>query len=52
VREAGFYTGIYPFMTNRQWERNAVLLRNLAELRERVKSLEAQVRGRSTESDS
>jgi UDP-3-O-[3-hydroxymyristoyl] glucosamine N-acyltransferase len=51
VREAGFYTGIFPFMRNRAWERNAVLLRHLDELRERVRRLEAQVRTRPTESD-
>ena len=51
LREAGFYTGIYPFMTNRQWERSAVLLRNLDELRERVRVLEGQLRNRPMESD-
>jgi len=51
VREAGFYTGIYPFMRNRDWERNAVLLRHLDELRERIRRLEAQVRTQQTGSD-
>ena len=51
VREAGFYTGIYPFMRNREWERNAVLLRHLDELRERIRRLETQLRTRPTESD-
>ena len=51
VREAGFYTGIYPFMRNREWERNAVLLRHLDELRERIRRLETQLRTRQTESD-
>jgi UDP-3-O-[3-hydroxymyristoyl] glucosamine N-acyltransferase len=51
VTQAGFYTGIYPFMSNRRWERSAVLLRNLDELRERVRALEAQLRNRPTESD-
>jgi len=51
VRQPGFYTGIYPFMRNRDWERNAVLLRHLDELRERIRRLEASVRDQQTESD-
>ncbi|HEX4583648.1 MAG TPA: UDP-3-O-(3-hydroxymyristoyl)glucosamine N-acyltransferase [Burkholderiaceae bacterium] len=51
IRQAGFYTGIYPFMLNREWERNAVLLRHLDELRERIRRLEASVRAQRTESD-
>jgi UDP-3-O-[3-hydroxymyristoyl] glucosamine N-acyltransferase len=52
LREPGFYTGIFPFMTNRKWERSAVLLRNLDELRERVRVLESQLGHRPSESDS
>jgi UDP-3-O-[3-hydroxymyristoyl] glucosamine N-acyltransferase len=51
IRQAGFYTGIYPFMLNRDWERNAVLLRHLDELRERIRRLEASVRAQQAESD-
>ena len=51
IRQAGFYTGIYPFMRNREWERNAVLLRHLDELRERIRRLEANVRAQPSESD-
>ncbi len=51
VRKAGFYTGIFPFMSNRDWERSAVLLRHLDELRERVRALEAQLRNRPTETE-
>jgi UDP-3-O-[3-hydroxymyristoyl] glucosamine N-acyltransferase len=51
IRQAGFYTGIYPFMRNREWERNAALLRHLDELRERIRRLEASVRTLHTESD-
>jgi UDP-3-O-[3-hydroxymyristoyl] glucosamine N-acyltransferase len=51
IRQAGFYTGIYPFMRNREWERNAVLLRHLDELRERIRRLEASVRAQPAESD-
>jgi UDP-3-O-[3-hydroxymyristoyl] glucosamine N-acyltransferase len=51
IRKAGFYTGIYPFALHREWERNAVLLRNLDELRERIRRLEASVRAQQAESD-
>jgi UDP-3-O-[3-hydroxymyristoyl] glucosamine N-acyltransferase len=51
IRQAGFYTGIYPFMPNRDWERSAALLRHLDELRERIRRLEASVRAQRTESD-
>jgi UDP-3-O-[3-hydroxymyristoyl] glucosamine N-acyltransferase len=51
IRRAGFYTGIYPFMGNREWERSAALLRHLDELRERIRRLEASVPTHRTESD-
>jgi UDP-3-O-[3-hydroxymyristoyl] glucosamine N-acyltransferase len=51
IRQPGFYTGIYPFMLNRDWERSAAVLRHLDELRERVRQLEASVRAQQTESD-
>jgi UDP-3-O-[3-hydroxymyristoyl] glucosamine N-acyltransferase len=49
IRQPGFYTGIFPFMRNREWERNAVILRHLDELRERIRRLEASVRAQPTE---
>jgi len=51
LRQGSFYTGIFPFMTNQEWERNAAVLRHLDELRERVRRLEADVRARDTGSD-
>ena len=51
IRQSGFYTGIYPFMSNRDWERSAVLLRHLDELRERVRRLEAAARAQPAEPD-
>jgi UDP-3-O-[3-hydroxymyristoyl] glucosamine N-acyltransferase len=51
IRQPGFYTGIYPFMRNREWERNAVMLRHLDELRERIRRLEASVRAQPSGSD-
>ena len=40
IAEPGFYTGFFPLMKNRDWERNAALLRHLDELRARVRALE------------
>jgi len=45
ISEPGFYTGVFPFMRNRDWEHNAAALRHLDELRDRVRKLEARARG-------
>ncbi|MFK3737753.1 UDP-3-O-(3-hydroxymyristoyl)glucosamine N-acyltransferase [Massilia sp. TN1-12] len=42
--EPGRYTGFYPVSRNAEWERNAVLLRNLTALRERIRVLEKAVK--------
>jgi UDP-3-O-[3-hydroxymyristoyl] glucosamine N-acyltransferase len=44
IATAGYYTGFFPLMTNRDWERNAAALRHLQELRSRVRALEARGR--------
>jgi UDP-3-O-[3-hydroxymyristoyl] glucosamine N-acyltransferase len=49
LNEAGFYTGVFPIMRNRDWERNAALLRHLDELRDRVRRLEAKALARTTD---
>ncbi len=40
LTESGQYTGVYPTSTHREWERNASLIRHLADLRKRIRSLE------------
>jgi UDP-3-O-[3-hydroxymyristoyl] glucosamine N-acyltransferase len=42
IREAGSYTAIFPFSKTEQWRANAVHLRHLDQLVQRVKSLEQQ----------
>ncbi len=42
IAEPGFYTGFFPLMSNRNWEKNAAVLRQLSELRDRVRTLEKQ----------
>jgi len=45
LHEADFYTGVFPMMRNRDWERNAALIRHLVELRDRIRRLERQLAG-------
>ncbi|CAN5320797.1 UDP-3-O-(3-hydroxymyristoyl)glucosamine N-acyltransferase [soil metagenome] len=40
ITQPGRYTGHYPMDSQRDWEKNAALVRHLAELRERIKTLE------------
>ncbi len=41
--QPGTYTGVYPFSTHQRWLKNAAQLRNLDELAERVRTLEARL---------
>lgn len=43
IREAGSYSGIYPFSSNEEWRRNAVHLRHLDELADKIKTLQQEV---------
>jgi len=45
LHQPDFYTGVFPMMRNRDWERNAALLRHLVELRDRIRRLEGQRAG-------
>ena len=47
VTKPGFYSGIFPSMENAQWERAAAVVRQLPELRKRVRQLEQQARQRT-----
>ena len=40
VRRAGTYTGMFPFDDNESWARNTALVRHLADLHDRVRTLE------------
>lgn len=40
INEPGTYTGVFPFDRNESWVRNAVLLRHLSDLADRVRVLE------------
>lgn len=42
ITEAGHYTGFFPLMKHREWERAAAVIRNLPDLRSRVRQLESE----------
>ncbi len=43
ISEPGYYSGSFPLMKHRDWERNAALLRHLDQLRDRIRLLEQQL---------
>lgn len=43
IREAGSYTGIFPFAKTADWRKNAVHLRRLDDLAQRIKTLEQEL---------
>jgi len=49
IREPGTYTGVFPFQSNRDWGRTAVLLRNIEKLEARVRLLEEKISGSKKE---
>jgi UDP-3-O-[3-hydroxymyristoyl] glucosamine N-acyltransferase len=44
ITEPGHYTGFFPLMKNRDWERAAAIIRHLDDLRDRLRQLESQLR--------
>jgi UDP-3-O-[3-hydroxymyristoyl] glucosamine N-acyltransferase len=42
IRQAGTYTGMFPFDDNESWAKNTALVRHLAELADRVRALEKE----------
>jgi UDP-3-O-[3-hydroxymyristoyl] glucosamine N-acyltransferase len=44
LTEPGHYTGFFPLMKNRDWERTAAIIRRLDDLRDRLRQLESQQR--------
>lgn len=40
ILEPGHYTGFYPLAKNAEWEKTAVIVRNLATMREKIRDLE------------
>ncbi len=46
IQKPGHYTGIFPIDDNATWEKNAVSLKHLATLRERIRALESQIKAK------
>jgi len=44
IKKAGHYTGIFPLDENAVWERNAASLKQLHQLRERIRHLESEIK--------
>ncbi|HQR76765.1 MAG TPA: UDP-3-O-(3-hydroxymyristoyl)glucosamine N-acyltransferase [Burkholderiaceae bacterium] len=45
IEQAGHYTGFFPIMKQREWEKSAAIIRQLDDLRRRIRELEAARRG-------
>jgi UDP-3-O-[3-hydroxymyristoyl] glucosamine N-acyltransferase len=43
INKPGHYTGVFPLDSNAAWEKNAVTLRQLHALRERLRALEHNI---------
>ncbi|MFN9211487.1 MAG: UDP-3-O-(3-hydroxymyristoyl)glucosamine N-acyltransferase, partial [Betaproteobacteria bacterium] len=50
IATPGVYSGAFPVMPHREWERNAALIRHLADLRQRLRRLERRA-GTTDEED-
>ena len=44
IKKAGRYTGITPFDTHEEWERNAPVFRQMRGLRDRIRGVEKQIK--------
>jgi UDP-3-O-[3-hydroxymyristoyl] glucosamine N-acyltransferase len=44
ITEPGRYTGYYPVARNAEWERSAVIVRNLSSMREKIRALEKTIK--------
>lgn len=51
ISQPGFYTGIYPLAKNADWEKSAVIVRNLPAMREKIRDLEKIVKSLQEESE-
>ena len=44
VLEPGQYTGFYPLAKNNEWEKSAAIVRNLSTMRDKIRTLEKQLK--------
>ena len=45
IHKAGQYSGVFPFDDNAAWEKNAATLRQLHQMRDRLRQLEKKIPG-------
>jgi UDP-3-O-[3-hydroxymyristoyl] glucosamine N-acyltransferase len=51
IHEPGQYTGFYPLAKNADWEKSAVIVRNLATMREKIRELEKTIKSLGDKSE-
>jgi UDP-3-O-[3-hydroxymyristoyl] glucosamine N-acyltransferase len=51
IQEPGLYTGFYPLAKNAEWEKSAVIVRNLPTMREKIRVLEKSIKSSSEEKE-
>ncbi len=51
IREPGQYTGFYPLAKNAEWEKSAVIVRNLATMREKIREMEKTIKSLGDEQE-
>ncbi len=51
VTESGHYTGFFPLMKHKDWERAAAVVRNLPDLRSRLRQLESEHKAANPNAD-
>jgi UDP-3-O-[3-hydroxymyristoyl] glucosamine N-acyltransferase len=52
IHEAGQYTGFYPLAKNSDWEKSAVIVRNLDSMRDKLRSLEKTIKTKTNQEES
>ncbi|WP_353152805.1 UDP-3-O-(3-hydroxymyristoyl)glucosamine N-acyltransferase [Herminiimonas fonticola] len=51
INEPGQYTGFYPLAKNAEWEKSAVIVRNLATMREKIREMEKTIKSLGDEQE-
>ncbi|CAL61518.1 UDP-3-O-(3-hydroxymyristoyl)-glucosamine N-acyltransferase [Herminiimonas arsenicoxydans] len=51
IKEPGQYTGFYPLAKNAEWEKSAVIVRNLAAMREKIREMEKTIKSLGDEQE-
>ena len=52
ILEPGQYTGFYPLAKNADWEKSAVIVRNLSSMRDKIRALEKIIKTKTENSES